>query len=64
MNAGADEDPRARRAHRGGCEAQPDRPHDHLQDVAAAIVALSGAGTGFINGEIIGVDGGESIAGA
>jgi enoyl-[acyl-carrier protein] reductase III len=34
------------------------------QDVAAAIVALSGDGTGFINGEVIGVDGGESITGS
>jgi len=31
------------------------------QDVANAIVALSGEGTGFINGEVIGVDGGEFI---
>lgn len=30
-------------------------------DVAAAIVALAGEGTDFINGEIIGVDGGEFI---
>src|ERR1035437_10689049 len=29
------------------------------QDVANAIVALSGEGTDFINGETIGVDGGE-----
>jgi enoyl-[acyl-carrier-protein] reductase (NADH) len=34
------------------------------QDVAAAIVALAGEGTGFINGEIIGVDGGEFITGS
>ena len=34
------------------------------QDVADAIVALSGEGTGFINGEIIGVDGGEFITGS
>src|SRR5207247_9317254 len=33
------------------------------QDVANAIVALSGEGTGFISGEIIGVDGGEFITG-
>jgi enoyl-[acyl-carrier-protein] reductase (NADH) len=34
------------------------------QDVAAAIVALSGEGTDFISGEIIGVDGGEFITGS
>jgi enoyl-[acyl-carrier protein] reductase III len=34
------------------------------QDVANAIVALSGEGTGFINGEVIGVDGGEFITGS
>ncbi len=34
------------------------------QDVANAILALSGEGTDFINGEIIGVDGGEFITGA
>ena len=34
------------------------------QDVAAAIVALSGEGTGFISGEIIGVDGGEFVTGS
>ena len=34
------------------------------QDVANAIVALSGAGTDFINGEIIGVDGGEFVTGS
>src|ERR671918_523555 len=34
-----------------------------VQDVANAIVALSGEGTGFISGEIIGVDGGEYITG-
>ena len=34
------------------------------QDVADAIVALSGEGTGFINGETIGVDGGEFITGS
>ncbi len=34
------------------------------QDVANAIVALSGSGTDFINGEIIGVDGGEYITGS
>jgi len=34
------------------------------QDVAKAIVALSGEGTDFINGETIGVDGGEFITGA
>ncbi len=34
------------------------------QDVAATIVALSGEGVDFINGEIIGVDGGEFITGA
>jgi NAD(P)-dependent dehydrogenase (short-subunit alcohol dehydrogenase family) len=34
------------------------------QDVAAAIVALSGEGTGFINGDIISVDGGEFITGS
>jgi NAD(P)-dependent dehydrogenase (short-subunit alcohol dehydrogenase family) len=34
------------------------------QDVANAIVALSGPGTDFISGEIIGVDGGEYITGS
>ncbi len=34
------------------------------QDVGNAIVALSGPGTGFINGEVIGVDGGEYITGS
>ncbi len=34
------------------------------QDVAATIVALSGEGVDFINGEIIGVDGGEFVTGA
>jgi NAD(P)-dependent dehydrogenase (short-subunit alcohol dehydrogenase family) len=34
------------------------------QDVADAIVALSGEGTGFISGEVIGVDGGEYITGS
>jgi enoyl-[acyl-carrier protein] reductase III len=33
------------------------------QDVANTILALSGEGTDFINGEIIGVDGGEYITG-
>ena len=34
------------------------------QDVANAILALSGEGTEFINGDIIGVDGGEFITGS
>jgi NAD(P)-dependent dehydrogenase (short-subunit alcohol dehydrogenase family) len=34
------------------------------QDVANAIVALSGEGTDFINGDIISVDGGEFITGS
>ena len=34
------------------------------QDVANAIVALSGEGTGFINGDIISVDGGEFVTGS
>jgi enoyl-[acyl-carrier protein] reductase III len=34
------------------------------QDVANAIVALSGPGTDFINGEVIGVDGGEYVTGS
>ena len=34
------------------------------QDVAGAIVALSGEGTGFISGKIIGVDGGEYVTGS
>ncbi len=34
------------------------------QDVANVIVALGGEGTDFINGEIIGVDGGEFITGS
>jgi NAD(P)-dependent dehydrogenase (short-subunit alcohol dehydrogenase family) len=33
------------------------------QDVANAILALSGEGTEFINGDIIGVDGGEFVTG-
>ena len=34
------------------------------QDVANTILALSGEGTDFINGEIIGVDGGEFVTGS
>jgi len=34
------------------------------QDVANAILALSGDGTAFINGDIISVDGGEFITGS
>src|SRR5688500_671406 len=34
------------------------------QDVANAIVALSGEGTGFISREVIGVDGGEYVTGS
>ena len=34
------------------------------QDVASTILALSGDGTDFINGEVIGVDGGEFITGS
>jgi len=34
------------------------------QDVANAIVALSGPGTDFMNGDVIGVDGGEFITGS
>jgi NAD(P)-dependent dehydrogenase (short-subunit alcohol dehydrogenase family) len=34
------------------------------QDVASTILALSGDGTEFVNGEIIGVDGGEFITGS
>jgi enoyl-[acyl-carrier protein] reductase III len=34
------------------------------QDVANAILALSGEGTDFINGDIISVDGGEFITGS
>src|SRR6185369_2679804 len=34
------------------------------QDVANVIVALSGEGTGFISGEVIGVDGGEFVTGS
>jgi enoyl-[acyl-carrier protein] reductase III len=34
------------------------------QDVANAIVALSGPGTAFINGDIISVDGGEYVTGS
>jgi enoyl-[acyl-carrier protein] reductase III len=34
------------------------------EDVANAIVALSGEGTGFISGEVIGVDGGEYVTGS
>jgi enoyl-[acyl-carrier-protein] reductase (NADH) len=35
-----------------------------VHDVASAIVALSGEGTGFISGEVIGVDGGEFVTGS
>ena len=35
-----------------------------VQDVANAIVALSGEGTGFISGEVIGVDGAEYVTGS
>jgi enoyl-[acyl-carrier protein] reductase III len=34
-----------------------------VQDVAGAIVTLSGEGTGWITGNVIGVDGGELVAG-
>ena len=34
------------------------------QDVANAILALSGDGTEFINGDIVSVDGGEFITGS
>ena len=34
------------------------------QDVANAILALSGDGTDFINGDIISVDGGEFVTGS
>jgi enoyl-[acyl-carrier-protein] reductase (NADH) len=34
------------------------------RDVAQAILALSGEGTGFISGEVIGVDGGEFVTGS
>lgn len=34
------------------------------KDVADAIVALSGPGTSFINGDVIGVDGGEYVTGS
>jgi enoyl-[acyl-carrier-protein] reductase (NADH) len=34
------------------------------QDVANAIVALSGEGTEFISGEVIGVDGAEYVTGS
>ena len=34
------------------------------QDVADAILALSGEGTGFISGEVIGVDGAEFVTGS
>ena len=33
------------------------------EDVAQAIVQLSGEGTGWVTGNVIGVDGGEIIAG-
>ena len=63
-DARAHEDPRARHDHRLGHGAEPDRPDDDDQDVANAIVALSGEGTGFISGEVIGVDGGEYVTGS
>jgi NAD(P)-dependent dehydrogenase (short-subunit alcohol dehydrogenase family) len=34
-----------------------------VQDVADAIVTLSGSGTHWISGNVIGVDGGELITG-
>ena len=42
-------------------------PHGRMttvQDVADAIVALSRDGTGWISGEVIGVDGAEFITGS
>ena len=33
-------------------------------EATLAIVALSGEGTGFISGEVIGVDGGEYVTGS
>jgi NAD(P)-dependent dehydrogenase (short-subunit alcohol dehydrogenase family) len=41
-------------------------PHGRMttvQDVARAIVALSGEGTHWITGNVIGVDGGELVSG-
>jgi enoyl-[acyl-carrier-protein] reductase (NADH) len=35
-----------------------------VQDVANAILVLSGEGTDFINGDVIGVDGGEFVTGS
>jgi enoyl-[acyl-carrier protein] reductase III len=42
----------------------PDGRMTTPQDVANAIVALSGPGTDFINGDIITVDGSEFITGS
>ena len=47
---------RARRTNPSGRLTTP-------EDVAAAIVALSGAGTGWMTGNVIRVDGGEDIVG-
>ena len=61
---GPDEDPRARLIIDSATKRNPTGRMTTPQDVANAIVALSGEGTDFINGEIIGVDGGEFITGS
>jgi len=46
--------------------ARSRNPHGRLttpEDVAAALVTLAGSGTAWITGNVIGVDGGEEIAG-
>ena len=61
---GADEDPRARHDHRVGHQAEPDRPDDHAAGRRQRHPGAVGRGHDFINGEVIGVDGGEFITGS
>jgi enoyl-[acyl-carrier protein] reductase III len=47
-----------------GTKRNPSGRLTTTQDVAAAIVALSGEGLGWVNGNVIGVDGGEFVTGS
>ena len=60
----AHEDPRARHDHRVGHEPEPDRPDDDDAGRRQRDPRAVREGTEFINGEVIGVDGGEFITGS
>ena len=65
LTPGADEDPRESDAIiEAATRRNPTGRMTTTQDVANAILALSGEGTGFISGEVIGVDGGEFVTGS